>query len=132
VLASAIVRRARSERVEEELIMATRFAEQLHQGMGIAETLVEAAREALPPDAATRIDESIGRAVRRARRGVERATDVRDEARMVIKRHPFGVTALALGVGTVLGVAVGRLAGRCAARAEPPSTGTAVEDDIEC
>ena len=110
--------------------MTTTVAERLRQGAGYVDRLVNDARQALPGEAAAQIDASVHRVTRRVRRGLETASDVRDEARIAIKRHPFAVTALAFAVGTLIGVALGRVASTCARREVHGAT--AGDVDIEC
>jgi hypothetical protein len=110
--------------------MTTTVAERLRQGAGFVDRLVSEARQALPDDTAAQIEAGLNRATRQARRGLESASDVRDEARLAIKRHPFAVTALAFAVGTVIGVTLGRVASTCA-RKEPAGS-TASDIDAEC
>lgn len=92
--------------------MTTTVAERLRQGAGYIDRVVSNVREPLSECAAD-VDAGLARAVRQARRGMERASDVRDEARIAIKRHPFAATALAFGIGALIGVVAGRLAATC-------------------
>jgi predicted sugar kinase len=113
--------------------MATTFAERLQQGVGLAEKLADSAVEALPPDGAERIEARMHDIARRARRGIERASDARDEARITIKRYPFAATGFAFGVGALLGVAAACLAGACARSAVSSVARSSDEDrDVEC
>lgn len=112
--------------------MATTFADRLQEGIGVAEKLAGNVIEALPPDAADRIEARVTQIVRGARRRWERASDVRDEARIAIKRHPFAATALAFGLGALLGAAAGRLAGACARDAASRRATPRDDGDIEC
>ena len=52
------------------------------------------------------------RAVKSARRRVEKLADLRDQAVYHVKRRPIQALGVAVGVGFVLGVAIGRIRGR--------------------
>ena len=60
------------------------------------------------------------RAVKSVRRGIERLEDVKDEAAYYVKRQPLRTMALAAGLGLVVGVIAGWIAGR--GRAERADT----------
>jgi ElaB/YqjD/DUF883 family membrane-anchored ribosome-binding protein len=106
--------------------MATGFTQQSQHGIGVAEKVAEAVREGLESNEGC-IEESVSRAARHARHGVQRASDVRDEASLVIRRQPFKAMALAFGVGAILGVACGRIS-----RARVRTTPRTEDVDIEC
>jgi hypothetical protein len=63
--------------------------------------------ETLAADAIEDGVHAANRAAVSARRGVEKLGDLKDEAAYRVKRHPLPVVGLALGLGLVLGVAVG-------------------------
>lgn len=62
------------------------------------------------------------RAVKSARRRVEKLADLKDQAAYQVKRRPFQALGVAVGVGLVLGVALARIGGR-RERATPPDSG---------
>jgi hypothetical protein len=111
--------------------MTTTFAERVQQGVGFAEKLVGEARQVLPQERADQLDASVARAVRRAQRTLERASDTRDGVRMAIKRRPFAATAFAFGMGAMFGVVAAQLANSC--RRETASGEPAHDEiDVEC
>ena len=112
--------------------MSTTFAERWQQGVEFAEKLVEDAREVLPEGTAGDVEKRVAGVVRRARSGLERASDARDAARIAVRRHPFAATAAAFGIGAMVGVAVGRLAEACAARTRSTTPAAPVDVDPEC
>jgi ElaB/YqjD/DUF883 family membrane-anchored ribosome-binding protein len=60
------------------------------------------------------------RAITSVQRRVENLGDRKDEAVHRMKRQPFKAVGIAVGVGLVLGMAVGWFGGRCG---QPTSTG---------
>jgi ElaB/YqjD/DUF883 family membrane-anchored ribosome-binding protein len=112
-----------------EAAMTTRFADPVNQGVAIAETLAAEARKAIA-EHSPELDAQLARAMRRARRGAERAADVRDGTRLAIKRHPFRAVALMFGAGALVGLAIGRFTRTRPSPAAPPQP--AGEYDIEC
>ena len=111
--------------------MATTVAERLQQGAGYVEKLADNARGVLPEDVAEQIGTRMAQIGRRARHGLETASDVRDGVRIAIERHPFAAIALACGVGALFGVVVGRLAAGCDRDGAPTAPQTD-DADVEC
>ena len=66
--------------------------------------------QALKSRAADAVDEGVyvaRRALKSMKRGVAQLEDMQDEAIQRVKRHPIGAVGVAVGVGLVLGIAVG-------------------------
>ena len=53
------------------------------------------------------------RTIMSVQRRVENLADLKDEAAHRVKRQPFKAVGMAVGVGLVLGMAVGWIGGRC-------------------
>ena len=58
------------------------------------------------------------RAVKTAKRGLEYASDLRDEAAYRVKREPFKAVGLAFGAGLLMGVVGGWVGRRCTTPAD--------------
>jgi ElaB/YqjD/DUF883 family membrane-anchored ribosome-binding protein len=112
--------------------MTTTVAGRLQQGAGCVAELANDAYEVLSDGMAGQIGTRMSEIGRRARRGLETASDARDEARMAIKRHPFVAIAIACGVGALVGVAVGRLASANGRDGAPAAAPQSDDVDIEC
>lgn len=85
----------------------------------VADRVVDAARHAAHFSHEARLVKSMAedaiedgvhaakRAMKRARRGVERLADLKDETALCVKRQPFRAVGTALGAGLVIGAVAG-------------------------
>lgn len=65
-----------------------------------------------------------GRALKKARRVIERSADFRDQAEYRIKRDPFKFVGLAIGIGIPIGFILAWAGARAARRRKASSAGT--------
>jgi len=101
---------------------ATVDTREVKQGETVRDRVIDACRQAahcsheaqlLKSLAGDAVDDGIHaarRAIKSVRRGVEELGDLKDEAAHRVKRQPLKALSVAVGVGLVLGLAVGWIA----------------------